>query len=408
MARGFLIAILLSFGPTVSNSFARFAYALVLPAMRDDLQLSYSQAGWLNTANAIGYLAGAILTWALVTKTGNRLLFSAGMVLTAASLIGTGLTHDLGLLTAARILAGIGGAMVFISGGALSGNIFPGRPELATATILVYFAGAGIGLMLCGVAIPLLLDARGAAAWPLAWLAMGWTSAAMTVASVWAALQIDEPQAGRGSASWPSREFRPQLGAYICFGVGYIAYMTFVVAWMRDNGSGTGQVIIVWFVLGLATLAAPAVWTRPCRRWPGGRPLAAVMAVLSTGAMLPVLSAAPLPMVASAALFGIAGFSAPSAVGAFVRKALPKPAWGSAMAAFTTAFAASQIAGPVLTGMVADRFGSLRPGLMASALVLMLGALIALAQKDRQHAAHEHAALGNAPDGNMADRRPSA
>ena len=87
MARGFLIAVLLSFGPTVSNSFARFAYALVLPAMRDDLQLNYSQAGWLNTANAIGYLAGAILTWALVRKTGNRLLFNAGMVLTAVSLL---------------------------------------------------------------------------------------------------------------------------------------------------------------------------------------------------------------------------------------------------------------------------------------------------------------------------------
>ena len=387
MARGFLIAVLLSFGPTVSNSFARFAYALVLPAMRDDLQLNYSQAGWLNTANAIGYLAGAILTWALVRKTGNRLLFNAGMVLTAVSLLGTGLTGDLTLLSLGRILAGVGGAMVFISGGALSGNIFPGRPELATATILIYFAGAGIGLMLCGVAIPLLLDARGNEAWPLAWQAMGWTSAAMAIATTWAASRIDEPQAGIGSASWPSRAFLPQLGAYVCFGVGYIAYMTFVIAWMRDNGSGTGQIIIVWFVLGLATLVAPVVWTGPCARWSGGRPLAAVMAVLATGAMLPALSAAPLPMVASAALFGIAGFSAPSAVSAFVRKALPKQAWGTALAAFTIAFAASQIIGPVLTGMVADRFGSLRPGLVGSALVLFLGAAIALAQKDRRHVA---------------------
>ena len=221
----------------------------------------------------------------------------------------------------------------------------------------------------------------------MAWLAMGWTSLAMTIASIWAASRIEEPQSGTGSAAWPSREFLPQLGAYICFGVGYIAYMTFVIAWMRDNGSGTGQVIVVWFVLGLATLVAPAVWTGPCARWPGGRPLAAVMAVLATGAMLPAVSAAPLPMVASAALFGIAGFSAPSAVGAFVRKALAKQAWGSAMAAFTTAFAASQIAGPILTGMVADRFGSLRPGLIASALVLLLGSAIALGQRERRHVA---------------------
>jgi MFS family permease len=199
MVRGFVIAVLLSFGPTVSNSFARFSYALVLPAMRADLQLNYSQAGWLNTANAIGYLAGAGLTWMLVRRSGNRWLFGAGMVLTAAALTATGLTADLALLTLARVLAGVGGAMVFVTGGALAGNVFPGRPELATATILLYFAGAGTGLMLSGVSIPLLLDARGDEAWPLAWQAMGVTSGAMTIASVWAASRIDEPQTGSGA-----------------------------------------------------------------------------------------------------------------------------------------------------------------------------------------------------------------
>jgi MFS family permease len=58
------------------------------------------------------------------------------------------------------------------------------------------------------------------------------------------------------------------------------------------------------------------------------------------------------------------------------------PAWGVAMATFTIAFAISQIAGPVATGWVADRFGSLRPGLTVSAAILALGALVALAQRD--------------------------
>ena len=387
MARGFLIAVLLSFGPTVSNSFARFAYALVLPAMRADLQLNYSQAGWLNTANAIGYLAGAMLTWTLVRATGNRALFAAGMVATSATLLATGLTHDLAWLTAMRIAAGVGGAMVFITGGALAGNVFPDRPELATTTVLLYFGGAGFGLMMSGVAIPLLLDWKGAGAWPLAWQAMGWTGAAMTAASVWAALRVVEPQSGVGSSSWEPGAFVPQFIAYVCFGLGYIAYMTFVIAWMRDNDSSTGQVIAVWFLLGLATLVAPAVWTRPCNRWPGGRPLATVMAVLSLGALLPVLSVATPAMLLSAVLFGLAGFSVPSAISAFIRKALPKPAWGSAMATFTIAFAVSQIAGPVVTGWVADRYGSLEPGLTVSALILMLGAVIALAQQDRRHVA---------------------
>jgi MFS family permease len=384
MLRGFVIATLLSFGPTVSNSFARFAYALVLPSMRDDLALSYSQAGWLNTANAIGYLAGAVLIRLLVRQTGNRLLFSVGMVVTAIALLATGLTRDLDALAAARLVAGIGGAMVFVCGGALSGNIFPDRPELATRTILLYFAGAGFGLMLCGVGIPLLLDARGDAAWPLSWQAMGWVSLAMAAASIWAAYRVEEPQAALGSASWSLAPYTAQFVAYVCFGLGYIGYMTFVIAWMRENGSATGEVIAVWFVLGLATLVAPAVWTGPCNRWPGGRPLAAVLAVLTLGASLPLVSVSLTVMVASAALFGIAMFSAPSAIQAFVKKSLAKPAWGSAMATFTIAFGASQIAGPVATGWVADVFGSLRPGLTVSAAVLLLGVLAALAQPERR------------------------
>jgi MFS family permease len=387
MTRGLLIAFLLSFGPTVSNSFARFAYALVLPSMRADLALDWSSAGWLNTANAIGYLGGALLARMLVRRTGNRVLFAAGMLITAIGLTATGLVRDVSVLTLARALSGVGGAMVFICGGALSGNVFPGQPARATTTIAIFFAGGGIGLMLCGVAVPLLLAAWGDAAWPLAWQAMGAASFVMAAASVWAAWRIEEPGAAPGSAEWRLAPFLPQFLAYICFGLGYIGYMTFVIAWMRVNGASTGMVIAVWTVLGAATLAAPAVWAGPCERWRGGRPLAAVMAVLSVGAMLPMASLHPAALLASAALFGVAMFSAPSAVGSLIKHLLPKPAWGSAMATFTVAFAASQIVGPVATGWVADRFGSLRPGLTASAAVLVLGALLALAQRDPRDAA---------------------
>jgi len=386
MAHGYLIAFLLSFGPTVSNSFARFAYALVLPAMREDLVLDWSSAGGLNTANAFGYLAGAVLARLAVARVGNRALFAIGMVVTSLALFATGLTRDLGGLAAARVASGVGGALVFVCGGALSGNVFPGRSERATTTIAIYFAGGGIGLILCGVAVPLLLQSAGDSAWPLAWQAMGATALAMTVASLWAAARIDEPGAAPGSARWRLAPFLPQFLAYVCFGLGYIGYMTFVIAWVRINGGGTGLVILVWVVLGAATLAAPAIWAGPCERWRGGRPLAAVMAVLAAGAALPMASVHPVAMLASAALFGASMFSAPSAVSSLIKHSLPKPAWGSAMATFTVAFAASQIAGPVATGWVADRFGSLAPGLTASAAVLGLGALLALAQPDRRGA----------------------
>lgn len=389
LARGLLVAFLLSFGPAVSNSFARFAYALILPAMRSDLQWSYSQAGSINTVNAFGYLLGALLVRATVGRLGNRAMFGWGMALTSAAIAATGLVRGFEALMAVRVLAGVGGAAVFICGGALSGNIFRGRPQLATTTIAIYFAGGGIGLMLSGVAVPLLLDARGSAAWPLAWRGMGYASMLMTLAAAWAAWGIAEPGKMAGEARWKLRPFAAELASYTMFALGYIGYMTFVIAWMRVNGASTATVIAVWFVLGLATLLAPLVWRNPAEHWPGGRPLAAVMAVLTAGAALPLASAQPAAMLLSAALFGLAMFSAPSSVGSFIKRALPRPAWGSAIATFTAVFAAGQIAGPVAIGWLADRSGSLQVGLAASAALLALGAVLALAQRDLRQSQHE-------------------
>ena len=46
----------------------RFAYGLLLPAMKSELAWTYAQAGWLNTANALGYIAGALLTMLLIRR----------------------------------------------------------------------------------------------------------------------------------------------------------------------------------------------------------------------------------------------------------------------------------------------------------------------------------------------------
>lgn len=388
LSSGWVIAFVLSFGPTVSNSFARFAYALVLPAMREDLTIDWSQAGTLGTTNALGYLVGALLARVAVNRIGNRRIFAAGMVLTALALLATGLSRDLAVLNALRLLAGIGGAWVFICGGALSGNIFPGEPQRATTTIAIYFAGGGFGLVLCGITLPWLLEVRGAGAWPLAWQAMGVVALLMAAASIAAAWRIDEP--GTPQPAAPHDSERPisalrllpaQAVSYACFGLGYIGYMTFVIAWVRAHDGSTTLVMLLWCALGLATLAAPRLWAGPCERWPGGRPMAAVMTTLATAALLPLVSVSPGVMVLSATLFGASMFSAPSAVSSLIKHALPKPRWGEAIASFTVVFGLSQIAGPAAIGWVADLSGSLQPGMLASGLVLAAGALIALAQR---------------------------
>lgn len=392
-SRIILLAIGLSLGPTVSNSFARFAYALVLPAMREDLAFNFSQAGFLNTANAFGYLLGAILTRLLVNHWGNKRLFHHGMILTAVALLFTGLVHDLWALAICRIAGGIGGAAVFICGGVLAGNIIAQDPKWSTRCITIYFGGAGLGLMLCGAFIPAWLDQTGPGGWPDIWIAMGFAAAIMTIASHLCVLQIAEPSHASGSAAWPLKPMLPAFLSYVCFGLGYIVYMTFIIAWVRAQGISTAQVSAMWVLLGLTTILSPLVWSGPMARWQGGRPMAAVMLTLGIGAGLPVIPLAPewqfFGIQCSAALFGLGMFSAPASVSTLIKHALPKPAWGSAMATFTIAFGLSQVIAPLTSGWLADMSGSLRSGLTLSAVIILIGVGLALIQKPLHQLQHQ-------------------
>ena len=98
-------AVWLSLGPAVSNGFARFAYALILPAMHSDLSWSYTQAGSMNSVNALGYLAGSLLAFYAIAAVGARRLFISGMYVTAAALVLSGFTADFDTLAALRFAA---------------------------------------------------------------------------------------------------------------------------------------------------------------------------------------------------------------------------------------------------------------------------------------------------------------
>src|SRR5258708_38229274 len=64
------LILILSLAPTIGLGIGRFAYSLVLPDMRETLGWSYSAAGFMNTINAAGYLAGALTASKLVNRFG--------------------------------------------------------------------------------------------------------------------------------------------------------------------------------------------------------------------------------------------------------------------------------------------------------------------------------------------------
>ena len=150
--------------------------------MRLDLGWSYAQAGAMNTANAAGYLIGALAAAPLAARFGDKRGFLLGLLLTAASLLATGLTSDYAVLAVLRAVAGAAGALSLITGGALAaaagGGGGKGRPALALG---VYFGGAGFGMVVSAFAVPALVAEVG---WRTGWFVLGALGVAATVAAL--------------------------------------------------------------------------------------------------------------------------------------------------------------------------------------------------------------------------------
>jgi predicted MFS family arabinose efflux permease len=76
--------------------------------------------------------------------------------------------------------------------------------------------------------------------------------------------------------------------SYALFGAGYIAYATFIVAYLRTNeGFDSGSITAFWAILGLAAVVAAFAWGPILGRLKGGWGASATIATVAAGAALP-------------------------------------------------------------------------------------------------------------------------
>src|SRR5467141_3422894 len=374
--------LILSLAPTVGLGIGRFAYSLVLPDMRDALGWSYSAAGFMNTVNAAGYLAGALMASQLVKRFGLSAAVRWGTLACVASLALCALSGNFVILSFARLLAGLGAAAGFVAGGALAAMIAQSQPMRANFLLSLFYAGPRLGILSSGLLAPFVLQAFGPGSWWIVWWAMTLLSVAMTIPLLLAPI---DTKAGIADAAAPTRfaigPVMIYLAGYFLFGAGYIAYMTFMIAYVRDAGGGAAAQSVFWCLIGLSAFVTPWVWRGVLARNSGGVSTAIILGVNATGAALPLFGHSMAWLAASALVFGVSFFAIVGSTTAFVRFNYPPSAWPTAIAAMTIAFGVGQTLGPIATGAITDALGSLSYALNAGAAMLALGAIATALQR---------------------------
>ena len=348
----------------VAMGVGRFAFTPLLPLMQDDAGLSLADGGYLAAANYVGYLVGAL--WAAQPARSARAVH-ASLVAIALATAAMGIVHTMPWWLLLRFAAGVASAwaLVHVSAWAL--------PRLASAGPVsggVLYSGVGVGMALAGL-VCLLLMALGVSS-AHAWLALGVLSFALA-ALLWPAIRDDSeaqraPQ--RAALRWTPDMARLVM-CYGVFGFGYIIPATYVPAMAKALIRDPLAFGWAWPVFG-ATAAVSTVVAAVLIRSHGNRRvwgIAALAMALGVGAPLAVPGAAGILLAAllvggTFMVITMAGLQEARAIGG-----------APLMAAMTAAFAAGQIAGPLVVSALAHRPHGFAMALASAALLLVLSAV---------------------------------
>lgn len=334
-------------GMSLAMGIGRFFYTPVLPLMIAALGWSGGAAGWVASANYLGYLAGSVALARGWMRPGQA-IYRGSLIFSTALLALVALSPALPWQLVVRFGAGVASAIIFVCitqtvanapAGSSSGRVYCG-------------VGAGIGISgLVVWGFGSILD------WRSLWLMAAVVSALFSlIAWGW---QIDVtrrpvtatpaalPAEGSASAAKTSSRGGLLTVGYFFEGFGYIIIGTYLVV-LAGPVFGASAAALTWLVAGLGAIGSPILWSWAAGRFGRGPALIAAYALQLIGAIAGAVGGSAILLFLSAFLFG----------GTFIGITMLTIAtathsgMANASARLTAWYSIGQVAGPALVALV--------------------------------------------------------
>ncbi len=379
--KGWLAVLLVALSAMVAQAFGRFTYGVLLPAIRDDLQISNSIAGTIGATNVGAYLLGTLaVAWA---TTHFRLVscLRLGLCLAIIGLALAAYASGPLLLALGLFLAGLGGAFVWVPAPIIAADAAP--PKHRGLAVGLMGSGMGIGILFTGLLSANLRASLGDAAWHNAY-----TIQTLVGLMVFIGLLLvvrhsqQQPSASAGFGgidtlrSMPG--WLPLLLAYASFGFMYLLIIGFLTTRLEDDsGWSPQQASFAYTLLGVTMIIGGPACIAVANRIGQRRTLTLAFGLWSA-LVLVVLTGWQLPTLGAVLGLGFLFTAIPSLITLYVVDHSSANDYGPRYAAATLAFGVAQMVSPQIGGVLADLTGSFTWVFGLSSAVGVLGLLAVL------------------------------
>ena len=362
----------------VAQSFARFSFGLLLPAMKADLGVSYGLAGWLGTINLAGYLVGTIATSFASLRVPSHRLMQFGVVLSTIGISVLAATRSTPLLLVGMALGGLGGAATWIPAPAISASAFP--PEKRGFAMGFTSAGIGTGIVLVTIGTTVarnVLDKPGL--WRPIWLTEAIVGVIVSALSffVLKPVPLTPGSPPKISVLRQVPGWWAPTSAYACFGLGYVLFATFVVAALeQDAGFARGHASQVFALMGAGNAVGALTVGKISDRIGRRTTMIASFSAAGIGCFAVLIGAEPFVSLATFG-YGIGMSGAVVSIASHLGDHVRPQEFSAAFGVVTASFAVTQTVGPRLGGWMADHQGNFSAVFVLAGVLWGVGALLA-------------------------------
>lgn len=362
-------------------AFARMSYGVILPFMRQGLNVSFKEAGYLGTIVALGYLATVMFAGIVASSWGSRRTILIGV--TGVSVGFTGLAFTSSFTTSAvfMLLLGIGTAFTYTPLISLMAARFI---EKRGFVIGLVSGGVGLGMLFTGFLVPKLNTRFPVDGWRLTWGIYAIVAIIvlfLTLKFIQNPHEYSPAKRGERALRWDIYTNRNVILVgviYAIVGMTYIIQAIFNMSFMLSAGLSpqlAGQLIAL---NGVVSVISGPAWGFLSDRLGRKFSLSLTMALDAAATLLPVV----IPAVWSFSLSMLLLSLVVSGIFAMIQAASMDQVKPSDMpVAFsyvTLYFAIGQFVGPAVAGWLIEDGGGFRSAFGFSALALSVGFLLTL------------------------------